>query len=139
MKNILLFLIISMISNILFSSKSFASSEIDKNLNLSVNTSHLLTFDEKIIRYKFENEKEFQSEILSNIFNSRQELLIKPLQKLDNKLTVWTASRIYNFNIAFEQNKVTNTPKIDEDEIDKPPFLSGMTDFDLDNPPIINK
>jgi hypothetical protein len=122
----------------LVTGKSFAASQINKNLNLTVNNSHLLAFDEKIIRYKFENEKDFKAEILSNIFNTRQELLIKPLKKLDNNLTVWTESRVYNIRLEFGQ-KITGNESI----IDKAPVLlenaCGMTDFELDNPPKIEK
>lgn len=129
------FVFIILILTILISAKSFAASEITKTLNMSVNTSHLLTFDEKIIRYKLENEKDFKAEILSNIFNNRQELLIKPLKKIDNKLTVWTESKIYNLNIDFKQSQELKIREI----TDKSPVLSedtcGMTDFDLDNPP----
>ena len=136
-----------LILTILLSSKSFAvsqvnklqlstpASQIAKNLNLTVNISHLLTFDEKIIRYKLENEKDFKTEILSNIFNNRQELLIKPLKNINSKLTVWTESKIYNLNIEFEQNQELKIREI----TDKAPVLSedtcGMTDFELDSPP----
>ena len=146
----------------LFSSKSFASPalkdlppciqakpelhsfiptlQINKDLTLSVNTPHLLAFDEKIVRYKFENEKDFRAEILSNIFNPRQELLIKPLKSLNNNLTVWTESKIYNIKILFEQNQES---AIHENSINKTPVLSedtsGMTDFELDSPPEIKK
>jgi hypothetical protein len=145
-KNLLL-LTTSIIFTVLFSAKSFAISEINKNLYLSPNNSHLLTFDEKIINYKFDNDKNFNAEILSNIFNNRHELLIKPLKTLDNKLTVWTSSRIYTLNIEFEQNKKMDSSSLTDKEeplndyeIDKPPFLPedtcGMADFELDNPPI---
>ena len=146
----------------LFSSKSFASPalkdlppciqakpelhsfiptlQINKDLTLSVNTPHLLAFDEKIVRYKFENEKDYRAEILSNIFNPRQELLIKPLKSLNNNLTVWTESKIYNIKILFEQNQES---AIHENSINKTPVLSedtsGMTDFELDSPPEIKK
>ncbi|HBG49683.1 MAG TPA: hypothetical protein DDW90_09325 [Cyanobacteria bacterium UBA9971] len=143
-KNILLS---STIIILLLSAKSFAAPalQIDKNINLSVNSSHLLTFDEKIIRYKFVNEKDFKAEILSNLFNTRQELLIKPLNNSNNKLTVWTESKIYNINFEFEQNPELKIREIDEKEslINKSPVLSeetsGITDFELDNPPKIKK
>jgi len=143
-----------LIITVLFSAKSFAASqikelqtaapalqEINKTLNLSVNGSHLLAFDEKIIRYKFKNEKNFKAEILSNIFNTRQELLIKPLNKQNNTLTVWTDSKTYNLNIEFEENQKLKIREISGNElfIDEPPVLSedscGMTDFKLDSPP----
>jgi len=125
------------------SAKSFAAPalQINKNLNLSVNSPHLLTFDEKIIRYKFANEKDFKAEILSNLFNTKQELLIKPLIESNSKLTVWTESKVYNINFEFEQNKELKIREIQEKEsfIDKSPVLSeetsGMTDFELDSPP----
>lgn len=106
--------------------------QIDKDLNLSLNTSHLLTFDEKIIRYKFDNDKCFQAEILTNIFNDRKDMLIKPLQKLDNKLTVWTSSKVYIFNVKFEQNNSNNSSVATESSY-------GMSDFDLDKPPEVKK
>ena len=151
MKNLKINIIIQaiLIFAILISAKSFAVSTVNKNLNLSLAASHLLIFDEKIIRYKFINEKDFKAEILSNIFNNRQELLIKPLKKQDNKLTVWTASRIYNFNIEFGQDKALNIREIQEkgtfnEYKNAKPVASiedtcGMADFDLDNPPKMNK
>lgn len=127
---------------ILLSTKSFAAAiHVNKIINLSINSSHLLTFDEKIIRYKFEYEKDFKAEILSNLYNTRQELLIKPQVKKDNKLTVWTESKVYNISLEFKQNKELNIREIKEKEpfIYKSPVLSeetsGMSDFELDNPP----
>lgn len=113
---------------LLISAKSFAVSEVTKNLNLSVNNTQILSFDEKIISYKLQNNKDFRVEVLSGIFNSRQELLIKPLKKLDNKLTVWTASKIYNFVVDYEIPKTTVSPVEN----------CGMVDFNLDNPPKLN-
>jgi len=143
-KNILLS---SIILILLFSTKSLAAPalQVNKNINLSINSSRLLTFDEKIIRYKFINEKNFKAEILSNLFNTRQELLIKPLNNSNNKLTVWTESKVYNINFEFEQNPELKIREIDEKEslINKSPVLSeetsGITDFELDNPPKIKK
>jgi len=147
---------IILIITLMFSTKSFAASQanelqpcvsqqINKTLNLSVNSARLLTFDEKIIRYKFKNEKSFKAEILSNIFNTRQELLIKPINELNNTLTVWTDSKIYNLNIKFEQNQEFKIREISGNELfmDKssvfPEDSCGMTDFKLDNPPKITK
>lgn len=145
MKSFKSFIIIPaiLIFTIMLSAKSFANPalQITKNLNLSVNSAHLLTFDEKIIRYKFVNEKDFKAEILSNLFNTRQELLIKPLNNSNNKLTVWTESKVYNINFEFEQNKDLKIREIQEKEsfIDelsiKSQETSGITDFELDNPP----
>ena len=137
-KNIFVFTIL--LFALLLSAKSFAVPvlQINKNINLCVNSSHILTFDEKIIRYKFVNEKDFKAEILSNLFNTRQELLIKPLNKSDNNLTVWTESKIYNISFEFEQNKELKIREIQK-FIDELPVaqdeISGMTDFELDNPP----
>ncbi len=101
--------------------------QIVKNMNLSVNTPHIITFDEKIIRYKFQNEKNIKAEILSNILNTRQELLVTPLEKLANKLTIWTDSRVYNINITFEAGNPNTFAKDN----------CKMLDFDLDKPPEI--
>jgi len=132
-----------LIFTILLSAKSFAAPalQVNKNINLSINSAHLLTFDEKIIRYKFVNENDFKAEILSNLFNTRQELLIKPLNKSNNKLTVWTESKVYNINFEFEQNKELKIREIQKKEAFigelsiKSQETSGMTDFELDSPP----
>lgn len=128
--------------------------QINKNINLFSDDSQLLTFDEKIIRYKFKNDKDTSAELLSDINNSRQVLLIKLSKINDNKLTVWTASKVYNFNISVQKNNnselktVLNIREIPEDDIDgyiidKPPILPekecGMANFELDNPPKIKK
>lgn len=108
--------------------------QIDKTLYLKANVSHLLTFDEKIIRYKFDNNDSCQAEILQSIFNSGHEMLIKPVKKLDNKLTLWTKSKVYIFNIKLLQDKPEDSKScvLPEDNY-------GMADFDLDIPPEIKK
>lgn len=160
-------LFIAFILIFLISQKAPALPQVDKNLIMQAGSSHLLSFDEKIVRYKFENEKIFKAEILSNLFNTRKELLITPVKNLNGKLSVWTDSRMYSFDIKFDKNvgAVSKTiiekgctsgsaPSIalrtsdNNDEtcdfkIDPPPYLSentvGVTDFELDSPPAFLK
>jgi len=148
-KNILIILVFA----VLFSAKPFATAQaidlppcivlkpavqitapakqVNKNLNILSGVSHLLTFDEKIISYKFDKENGFKSEILSNIFNNRKELLIKPLKNQENKLTVLTASRIYNFNIDFDKNKQINTKFKPSQELTVRELPEGRTGVEL--------
>ena len=118
--------IICFIFAIFLSEKSFSAElpQINKNLYLIAKSSHVLSFDEKIISYKFQNGADFKTEIMPDIYNSRQILIIKPLNILNNKLTVQTGSKIYNYEIKVE-------PEIREND--------GAVDFVLDNPPEIKK
>ena len=101
---------------------AYSVDEINKKLELKENFSHLLSFDEKIIRYKAGNDNAFAIEIMPDIYNTRHEMLIKPLLKANSNLLVWTESRIYNFEI-----KVKGINKgyegFDYFEIDLPPRL----------------
>ncbi len=134
------YLLLVTVSLLIFSTKSFAISEINKNLFFSAGKLRILTFDEKIINYKFDNEKNFKAEILTNIFGYKQELLIKSLKPVKNKLTVWTKSRTYNFDINFEQD-ISTALDSKQFELDEPPAFPekayGMADFELDSPPVI--
>lgn len=121
--------------------------QLNQNLNLSIGNSHILTFDEKIIRYKQENEKDLKVELLPTIFNNKQELLIKPISKHNNKLIVYTASKTYNLNIYLTQNNselsgqkdaLSETAIIDMPQV-LPEKVPGMVYFELDNPPKLKK
>ncbi|OGI01875.1 MAG: hypothetical protein A2Y25_07940 [Candidatus Melainabacteria bacterium GWF2_37_15] len=116
--------LISIIALLLIcASPAYAIDEINKKLELKENFSHLLTFDEKIIRYKAGNDSAFNIEIMPDIYNTRHEMLIKPLVKINTNLLVWTESRVYNFDI-----KVKGINKgyegFDYFEIDLPPGLN---------------
>ncbi len=77
--------------------------EINKKIELKENHSHLLYFNEKIIRYKTGNESAFNIEILPNIYNNRHEMLVKPLKAVNTNLIVWTKKKIYNFDINVKE------------------------------------
>ncbi len=157
--------LISIIVCILFlaaSGKAFSIEEINKKLELKENYSHLLSFNEKIIRYRTGEKEAFKIEILPDIFNDRHEMLIKPLKTLNTNLLVWTEDRIYNFDIKaghkkgltefFDFNEDKPSKKIlsfkGKDELapatvgkyklDLPPFLpkpEKINDFEIDLPP----
>ena len=158
-KNIIFIFCITIFIVLFIPVKTMAMQEITKNLILAFDTPHIFAFDEKILRYEFEKENLFKVEFPAGIFNTKQEMLITPVQNLNNRLTVWTEEGVYNFNILFVEAK-----KIDIDnsessgwlskfllsfqkdkgnsetyDIDSPPVLlenqCGMTSFDLDSPP----
>jgi len=131
-----------------FSQRAHSVVEINKKLKLKSNYSNLLSFNEKIIRYKIADKEAFEVEILPDIFNNRHELLVKPLKKSDTNLLIWTESCIYNFDIESRQKKGfasifnfgdSNEEKlvIDGVEIDLPPVLTQgeVKDFEIDLPP----
>lgn len=99
-KIIKLFLAVGLVS---FSGVAFAAGEINKKLELKPNFSHLLTFDEKIIRYRTGDDTAFKVEILPDIMNSHNEMLIKPLKEVNTNFLVWTENHIYNFDITAKQ------------------------------------
>ena len=129
----------------------FALAASSKSLYFEKNCSYLLSFDEKILRYSLENTNTAKIEVLSNIFNDRHELLIKPVENVSTNLTVWTQDNAYSFNISIikpsssiTQNENTNLALeekyvISEFELDKPPYISKDQDnvfsFELDKPP----
>ena len=137
--------------------KALSASEINKKLELKKNYSHLLSFNEKIIRYRIGDQESFEIEILPDIFNNRHEMLVRPLREIKTNLLVWTPTHIYNFDIEAEykrglteffnfksnENKLSGKTKsvLNDYEIDLPPFLpekAKMEDFELDLPPEIN-
>ena len=146
------------------SERDFSIEEINKKLELKENYSQLLSFNEKIIRYRTGEKEAFKIEILPDIFNDRHEMLIKPLKDLNTNLLVWTENSIYNFDIKTSHKKGlsrffnfnTNNKKSSvitgkneliapviagKYKLDLPPFLQkqGEVDnFEIDLPPKIN-
>lgn len=123
---------------ILNTGSSFAvstSSSLDCNLvsclNLSKDELYVLRFDEKILRYNVADKKSVELQALSNIFNDKQELLIKPVKDTNTSLTIWTKSRAYKFAVIINS--------FDNIQLDKPPFLpsmqGGIFSFQIDKPP----
>lgn len=103
-------------------SPAFAIEEISKKIELKENHSHLLSFDEKIIRYKAGVEGVFDIEILPDIYNQRHEIFIRPLKPADTNIMVWTKTQIYNFDIVVKAN-ANATEGFNIFEIDLPPGL----------------
>lgn len=102
--------------------KALSFDEINKQLQLKENYSHLLCFDDKIIRYKSGIEGVFDIELLSGIYNNKHEMLIRPLKPVNTNLIVWTKKKIYNFDIRIKSiNK--GYEGFDYFEIDLPPGL----------------
>lgn len=154
-KNILIILIIFLFLSGLLSSRTvFAVKESARTLKLKENYSHLLSFDEEIIRYRSGEKNAFEIEILPDIFNGRHEMIVKPLKELKTNLLVWTSTQVYNFDIEAESrgnikkffsfnNSRHNLSKgisstLGEYEIDMPPYLQKNTqvnDFEIDLPP----
>ena len=125
---------------LLFQLKSFVGAEAQKNLVLSAGKTHFLTFNEKIINYKFNKGKECRAEILTSIFGNRNEMLIKSTKPLNDRLVVVTDSGIYNFDINFNDNKIDSSD-IEALDIDNPPApdgkISGVSGYELDTPPAV--
>jgi hypothetical protein len=126
-KKIILFFAMCMV---FFPAKSFSASlQPSKVVVFSAKLPRILSFDEKIVKYKLSDEKSFKSEILADISNSKRDLLLKPLSLKDGTLTVWTNSQIYNFYLQFTPD---NSPILSQ-------VNSGIDDFELDLPPQIKK
>lgn len=150
---------------LLIPSNTTAASEINKKLELKPNFTHLLTFDEKIVRYRIGDEAAFNVEILPDIMNSRNEMLIKPLKEAKTNFLVWTENHVYNFDVnarqkdeetgffKFNGDKKTVSPKkqalkpitVGKYKIDLPPEppkqtldKSSVIDFEIDLPPTFN-
>lgn len=139
----------------LFSSDSgFCSEKANRKLEMKKGHTHLLSFDEKIIRYRVGDKAAFNVEILPDIFNDRHEMLVKPLQEIDTNILVWTGTQVYNFDIEAKERKGlteffrfnSKKEKISEDissvlgeyELDLPPFVPVNTrirSFEIDLPP----
>lgn len=149
----------------LIATSSVAAIEINKKLELKPNFTHLLTFDEKIVRYRIGDEAAFNVEILPDIMNSRNEMLIKPLKETKTNFLVWTENHIYNFDVnarqkdketeffKFSGNKKSVSPKkqalkpitVGKYKVDLPPEppkqtldKSSVIDFEIDMPPKFN-
>lgn len=104
------------------SESAYSIDEINKKLRLKENHSHLLYFDEEILRYKAGSEGVFDIEILPNIYDNRHEMLVKPVKPVNTNLIVWTKERIYKFDISIKEiNK--GYSGFDFFEIDLPPGL----------------
>lgn len=144
MKNILIVCLLLLS----FSGDAFALNgvnKVNKKLEMKANYSNLLSFNEKILRYKVADTEAFDVEVLPDIFNDRHEMLVKPLKKSDTNLLVWTETYIYNFDIASRQKKGFASMfsfgekeiVIDGFKIDPPPVLTQgtVTDFEIDPPP----
>jgi len=150
------FILISFLfsANFFLSDRVLSVEEINKKLELKRNYSHLLSFDEKIVRYRAADKDAFQIEILPDIFNDRHEMLIKPLQEVNTNLLVWTQTNIYNFDIKAEHKRGltkffsfnNNKQKLSKElssllgdfELDLPPSLpqkQNINEFELDLPP----
>jgi len=103
--------------------------EISKTINLSPNNPQLLSFDEKIQKYRVLKEKELSVEMINGIMNNRQELLLVPKMEAPNTLVVWTKTKMYLFNIQYSKENA---------EILKAE-IPGVEEFNLDLPPSIKK
>jgi hypothetical protein len=90
---------------LLSTSRTFAFDQINKDLNLVKGYSFLLNFDDRVIRYNLGNNESAKIELVSSIFDNKQELIIKTLKETDTNLLVWTKDGIFNFNVSIVQNK----------------------------------
>ena len=163
MKKKIIIVLSCLLTFIIYPNQTYSAGEITQKLKLKENYSHLLCFDEKIIRYRAGDNKAFDIEILPDIFNHRHEMLIKPLKKTNTNLLIWTKTRIYNFDIESKQGmrstKFFSFNKDDKElsdkllfvldgqELDLPPDLPEkevkegkkiIEDFEIDLPPNIN-
>ncbi len=128
----------------------------NKKLELKQNHSHLLSFNEKIIKYRLGDGDAFDVEVLPDIFNCRHEMLVKPLREVNTNLIIWTGSGVYNFDLEAKNrrgltkffNFIKDKEPVPEGiesvpgeyEIDMPPFLNkqqALEDLEIDLPPEI--
>ena len=163
MKKKIIIVLSCLLTFIIYPNQVYSAGEITQKLKLKKNYSHLLCFDEKIIRYRTGDNKAFEIEILPDIFNYRHEMLIKPLKKINTNLFVWTKTRIYNFDIESKPGKVSTKFfsfnkddkelsdellfVLDGQELDLPPDLTekeykegkkNIEDFEIDLPPALH-
>jgi hypothetical protein len=138
---------IGLLSIFLFSNSCFALDTINKDLSVRTGYLYLLSFDEKVLNYKSGNDEAVTLELLSNIFNDRHELIIKPVKELNTNLIVWTQNAVYNFNLSIDNNPAPKSPNLvhinnlEGLELDKPPHMQDLNtvfDTELDKPPGVN-
>jgi hypothetical protein len=107
MKNFKIKIILLMLVIVLLNAnKCSAIDQVNKNLNLMKGYSYLLCFNDKITHYSLGNSETAKIEVISSIFNDRQEMIIKTLKETDTNLLVWTKDNIYNFNVSIIPAKI---------------------------------
>lgn len=114
--------ILMMLLLVIIPQQAYAVEEITKKLELKENHSHLLFFEDRIIRHKAGDSKAFDIEVLQDIYKDRHEMLVKPMKVTNTNLIVWTKKRVYNFEVKVKSiNK--GFEGFDFFEIDLPPGL----------------
>jgi|GEM_PF-1748378 len=120
-------ILLTLIIGFLNVNESHAFDQINKNLNLVKGYSYLLNFNDKIVRYSLGNNEAAKIELISSIFNDKQEIILKTLKEADTNLLVWINDDVYNFNISIIQNKSDKSL----------PIISEIEDNIPTNSPII--
>lgn len=143
----------------------FANTPISREMNIKTGHSYLIGFTEEVIRISVGDTKAIDTELLTNIFNSKKELILKPKVKGFTNILIWTKSNVYNFDLNINQQtslpkstdnttpaiqyfsknneKLSNEEKaqMDDLDLDSPPLLPDIKkdtyDFELDKPPML--
>ncbi|MDD3014249.1 MAG: hypothetical protein PHC34_11150 [Candidatus Gastranaerophilales bacterium] len=102
-----------------------AFEQINKDLNLIKGYSYLLNFNDKIMRYSLGNNEAAKIEIISSIFNDKQEILLKTLKETDTNLLIWTKDNIYNFNVSIIPNKPSKILSVISEVKDNNPVIAS--------------
>jgi hypothetical protein len=143
-------LILFLLINLLNTNNCRAFNQIDKQLNLVKGSSYELNFDEKITKYSLGNSEAANIEIISSIFRSKQDVIIKTLKETETNLLIWTKDDFYNFNVTILPSKTSNIsvitnikdntellPANEEQTVDTPPdpkFNIDLFGFEIDKP-----
>lgn len=120
-----------------------------KNIELELNQTCLVLFDDKVESYDLSNQKTLKVELLNNLFNNKTQVLLTALSKDSTFLTIKTVNDTYRIDISILEKKenIVNLKNIKKDEklkqiigdieIDLPPVAYGDNSFslNLDMPP----
>ena len=115
----------------------FVKAEVVKSVFIKPNGVYALIFNEKIQKYSLDNEKNFSTEILADIFGDNNQLLIKPLGGNSTNLTVWTPDSTYIYKLSVIGKNTGGNENDDISDLDSPPNPDAINEFDfeIDRPP----
>lgn len=116
----------------------------NQKLFMKSNYTYLLNFDEKVEKISVGNDNFLYTELVSSIFNDKQQLILKPIKGQDTNVIVWTKKGLYNFDIYVDKSdkqtaKIIDLNSGDAETLDKPPMIVTQEVFniELDAPPSI--
>ena len=131
--------------NILFFQTTSIMADSNPNIILENGFSYLILFDNTISQYKLNNATDYNIEVPTNIFNEKNEFIIKPVKDGNAILSVQSGSNNYTISISSTKSKnqtISGISTISPDlfilQIDKPTVLnkkSCLSDFEIYKPP----